>query len=69
MHIYIYKEQISLALCSGITQKTPLVLIFIIILALSSSTTLCVLSYISGFGFDHSSRFKASERNFIIFYL
>jgi hypothetical protein len=51
----IYKDQISLAVCNGIIQKNPLVLIFIIILALSKGTTLCVPSDISGFGFDHSS--------------
>ena len=70
MYVNIYKDQISLAVCNGITQKTHLVLIFIIIHALSKGVMLCVLSYIHGFGFDHSSHIlKLLKKNPVIFFL
>jgi len=64
----IYRYQNSLAVCNVIIQKTPLVLIFIIIHAMSKGVMLCVPSYISGFGFDHSSHIWKTKNssNFLI---
>jgi len=55
IYTYTYRDQNSLAVYNGTTQKPLVILIFIIIRALNKDVRLCVLSCISGFSFDHSS--------------